>query len=411
MVKQARKLAQQNQLGQAVALYQGVIEAVIEHEDEAMSDEEGELYSVVGDCAGGLGEALAHISAPDLRKRCLDVLLDIYLADLDMGGVGLGDDVPDLIAEHAKPDEKKAIIKKLRAKVSGTAGSNFSNQWRAQSIGSFILELEGDDLDDEQYLRICRQTGRWDDLVERLLSLKRLDEAVAETRKREDYELLKLSDVFVRYKQADVAEQLVLERAPKSKDSRLAEWLRERAIQKKDWAAALKWSKQLFAPYPQFKEYKEIKRYAEKLGRWPEERAQIIAALEKAGNLDFLIQCYLEEKQVDVAIETLRRKKQTQSTIYGYGFYGNPWAIEVAKAAEADYPGEALDIYRAEAEALIVSRSRSYYAQACEYLLRVQALSKRLKQDTAWQVYLVNLIENNKQLRALKDEMKKAGLT
>jgi hypothetical protein len=42
--------------------------------------------------------------------------------------------------------------------------------------------------------------------------------------------------------------------------------------------------------------------------------------------------------------------------------------------------------------------------------VRARALSKRLKQESAWQVYLQNLVESNKQLRALHEEMRKAGL-
>jgi uncharacterized Zn finger protein len=116
----------------------------------------------------------------------------------------------------------------------------------------------------------------------------------------------------------------------------------------------------------------------------------------------------LKEKQVEAAIDVLRRRGASQQPGYFHG--PDSVAIEVAKAAEAEYPGEAFDIYRAHAEAVIQGRSRSYYAEACGYLVRARALSKRLKQEPAWQVYLQNLIEGNKNLRALREEMRKAGL-
>ena len=47
-------------------------------------------------------------------------------------------------------------------------------------MGGLLLDLQADTIDDEAFLLICRQTGRLNDLVDRLLSLNRTDEAVGE---------------------------------------------------------------------------------------------------------------------------------------------------------------------------------------------------------------------------------------
>ena len=73
---------------------------------------------------------------------------------------------------------------------------DFSTGWRRETFGGLLLNLEEDTLDDETYLRICRETGRTGDVVERLLTLGRVDEARREVAQTSDYALLELVDVF-----------------------------------------------------------------------------------------------------------------------------------------------------------------------------------------------------------------------
>ncbi len=67
-------------------------------------------------------------------------------------------------------------------------GEASTTSWRREAYGGFLLDLELDTLDDEAFLRVCRETGRVHDLADRLLSLGRIEEAlqvaraVAETR-------------------------------------------------------------------------------------------------------------------------------------------------------------------------------------------------------------------------------------
>jgi hypothetical protein len=69
------------------------------------------------------------------------------------------------------------------------ADSGTGRDWRRAAYGGILLMLADDDLDDESYLTVCRQTGQESDLVERLLTLDRVDEAVAEAQQATDYVL------------------------------------------------------------------------------------------------------------------------------------------------------------------------------------------------------------------------------
>src|ERR1700688_714400 len=94
-----------------------------------------------------------------------------------------------LTDSYTTPLERQTIaewIRKLLAdKEEVIAGSP------RQAYGGVLLNLEKERLDDDAYLRICRETGRTADLVERLLALGRIDEAVRETQRVDDLALLK----------------------------------------------------------------------------------------------------------------------------------------------------------------------------------------------------------------------------
>ena len=78
-----------------------------------------------------------------------------------------------------------------------------------QAYGSFWLDLQKESLDDETYLRICRETGRTSDLNDRLLTLGRIDEAAREAQQVDDTTLLGLVDLFIQHGQDSEAERLM----------------------------------------------------------------------------------------------------------------------------------------------------------------------------------------------------------
>ena len=197
----------------AASVYQAVAQEVLSHYGE-FEGEGGELGEVVNDCVEGLGRCLASIKDdPVAREGVLHALFNIYHFDVDFGGVGLSDEVPDLILKHATPEERCTVADWVRAVLPPKEKDSWSANWHRQRYGGFLLELEKDKLDDEAYLSICRKTGRLKDLVDRLLSLGQRNEASAEAEKAGDYDLLQLADIFVSYGHGETAEHLVAERA------------------------------------------------------------------------------------------------------------------------------------------------------------------------------------------------------
>src|SRR5205823_13610481 len=145
-------------------------------------------------------------------------------------------------------------------------------------------KLEGDTLDDAQYLRVCREMGRSEELVERLLRLGRQSEAIAELDAAPDHRMLALAELFEQHALGDEAERLVRERAPSAKAvfaGAMYDWLRARAESRGDATAARELARRLFDLEPSLSRFENLQRLTPN-GDWPAVRAEVSAALDRA---------------------------------------------------------------------------------------------------------------------------------
>ncbi len=393
--------AQRQDWPNAATVYQAVIQGVLAQYG-TVDDEGGELHGVVNDCVAGLGNCLAASDDPGQRGTLLRALFDVYHWDVQFGGIEMGYQAPDIVLEQATPQERQRVAGWMRAAIP--QGDTWSSSYRRRAYGGFLLSLEEDELDDEAFLRICRETGRLNDLTNRLLVLGRADEAVAEARQAGDWDLLNLADVFLAHDHADLIERLIRERAPASKDTRLTQWLKKRAEEKGDLAEALTLSEALFWQQPSLNGYCEVREKASALERWPNLRAAILDRLTEGQNYRLLTEIHLNEGEIDEALAAVEQLSRS------------PWGwtsglhIQVARAAEGSRPREAIQLYMAQVARLIDARGRDNYATAAGYLSRVRDLYAHLGEQAVWQRLITGLREQNRALRALKDELNKAGL-
>ncbi|CAG0937370.1 hypothetical protein TFLX_06299 [Thermoflexales bacterium] len=139
--------------------------------------------------------------------------------------------------------------------------------------------------------------------------------------------------------------------------------------------------------------------------RWEQVRPTLLAHLTKAKDYALLTEIYLLEKEIDAALESVEKVK------YAWYAWGHETlSIQVAKAAEQDRPEAALRIYQTTVDKLIAARGRDNYKTATHYLKRMRPLHQRLDQTKAWQTLIARIREKNGALRALKEELDKAGL-
>ena len=385
----------------ASIVYRAVAQGILEHY-EMMPDEEGQLAEVVNRCVEGLGNCLAGRGDDTaLKESCLQTLFDIYRFDVDFGGIGLGEAAPDLILEHATEEEKGAIAGWTRAAMP--QGNSWTDSYHRRVYGHFLLDLEMARLNDDLFLEICRECGLLPDLVDRLLTLGRLDDAIAEAGQAGDYDLLILADIFREHGCAQRVEPLLAARIETSRDDRLVEWLKERHRERGDLAEALALAMRLLEQRPHLARYLEARELSQGLGVWQELRPQLLDGWTAAGEYGLLTDIYLEEGEIDLALKSVNQRKPSF-------LYGMEQLLRVAEAASETHPKAVLDIYRQQAESLIEARGRDNYRQACEILVKVRYLYQQLSQEPVWTGFIAELRERHRRLPALKDELSSAGL-
>jgi uncharacterized Zn finger protein len=144
-------------------------------------------------------------------------------------------------------------------------------------------------------------------------------------------------------------------------------------------------------------------------------RRDLLACLEQARNTSLLIQIALDEGDIDQALQRLQGMAKKDAYGYSYsdpfGYFGfGDVTFEVARAAEETRPRAAIEIYQQFAERLIAMRDRKRYELASTYLVKVRALYEKIGEGETWTRYITALREQHRNLRALKEELARAGL-
>src|SRR5437870_10983218 len=273
------------------------------YEEEQYYPEEEGLDELVGKCIVALGNCLADKLADRVaREKIIEVLFDIYQHDLRAGNsLGFTTSASEQLVEYTTPLERQTIAAWIRDVLTDEEEEVSGSQRKA--YGKFLLDLEKDTLDDEAYLRICRETGRTSDLVDRLLTLGRIDEAARETQRVDDLAFLGLVDLFIQHGQDAVAERMVRVRIKEKPALHLLEWLQKYYRDRGNHVAELEIAETLFRTQPYLRRYQELRDLARQLGRWETLRPELLAFLEQTSNTTLLIQVALDEGDIDHALQ------------------------------------------------------------------------------------------------------------
>jgi uncharacterized Zn finger protein len=318
------------------------------------------------------------------------------------GVYGFSDEIPENILTLASAKEKQKVVEWLRQVLSD--GVSLMSNYHLQELGGFLLELQESELDDESYIQICRETGRQRDLIDRLLSLNRINEAIAAATSAADYELLQLANLFVLHNKTEYGEKLIASRIKISKNVDLTTWLKDRAEKRGDIVKALKYARIAFWKRPSTSFYTEMRQLAHKLDQWETIREECLKRLWEEKKYSVLVEIYLLEGDIDLALEMLKLHKNT------HRWEGPSLALKVAQEADKSHPYESIRLYAEVADQLISRRGRGNYTAAVDYLLTIRRIYKQIDDEKSWEIYITELREKNKRLPAMKDEFDKAGL-
>jgi uncharacterized Zn finger protein len=406
---------------------------------ENYADENGDLSDLVSRADGNLAACLkAQEALPakrqlaaEERERLIDALFSIWHAGIDNEGFELGKEGPEAIAAHATPDEQKRISNRLRPMLLPPNAENWQRANQNRSVLWFLSLLKGDaGLSDEALLVEYRNAELWDETVDLLIERGRMDEAISIATRRltAAASILPFVDRLVATGDADRITQaisLVDDRLWEQEgrnvrdDQALREWLEHRYVEFGPPDKALAISLDRFKATPAKTTYDAVKSAAHLPGHaenpWPALRKELIATLRKLDNWYGLIDIHLAEGEVEDALKALRKTEKgsrSRSAALGYA-WASPWGsydTRVADAAAADFPDDAIRIYKNLADQLIAARSRKNYTAAAEYLRRAMRTLERHGRGEEWATLITGVREQNKSLRALKEELDILGL-
>jgi hypothetical protein len=250
--------------------------------------------------------------------------------------------------------------------------------------------------------------------IDRLLTRGRVAEAERATQPVDDERLLGLADLFLEHKQDAVAERLVRARLKEKPAIHVLEWLQKYYQDRGNRMAELEVTDRLLRTQPSLRHYQELRGLAKQLDRWESVHPEVLAFLEQAQNTALLIQIALDEGEIDTALQLLKSMATKDSYGYtytsGHAYYSFNIDLDVARAAEATRPREAIQLYQQRAERLIAQRDRKNYQAACTYLTKMRSLYEKLGEQGTWTRYMATLREQHRNLRALKEELTNAGL-
>jgi len=412
--------AERDQLADATTIYRLLIEETCDHYPD-FNDEEGELATVITESTDRLGTLLEDTDDEALRETILSCLLDVCLWDLDLGGYGFSDWAYDLLIEQTSPDEKRRLADTVRASlpdpedtaeeddrifILSSSGGSWSSDWKREALGGLLIDLIGDTLDDDAYLRLCRRTNRLTDLVDRLLTRYRLDDALDAARSASDYDLYRLASTFARHDADEAFHDLVLDRLDDNPDRRLVEWARDYAEEHDHPDRTLDLSRQLFWSRKSEGTYKRLRADAQAVGKWDTVQSDVHDRLRENGDYALLTRLHLSNDDVEAALKTVVK---VGSSPWQYG--GTSLKMDVADAAEETHPEEAIRLYTDRARTLIEQRGRSNYADAGDLLVRVKTLYDRMDDLDTWQSFIDALHDDElHRLPAAQDEFEKRDL-
>lgn len=126
----------------AVAVFAGVADGVTDKlKIYQYFDEEGYVSEIVTECVEDLGICLEHETDLAARNTAVMTLTAVYEADTDFfGGIGLSDEVPEIIIKLANDDEKRIVAAKLDKLLKKGDRSDYES-WSYERHKDFLDSL------------------------------------------------------------------------------------------------------------------------------------------------------------------------------------------------------------------------------------------------------------------------------
>ncbi|MBN1656956.1 MAG: hypothetical protein JXA93_01070 [Anaerolineae bacterium] len=361
-------------------------------------DGNGDVSSAVSDCIEGLAVCLEKVEDAKTRQPWLEVLLAAYFEDVRQGGIDYLGSADGHLLEQATDEEWRWIDKEVREEIDRR------ENWGRTTLVGFLtarLEMTGQEKEADDFVLAH---GTAEQRAYLLLNRGRIEEAIEVARQHFAGRPGLVIDFANRLEDAGHAETArgyMAEQVDDPYGSHYRLWLAAHYEEHGDLEAALALRQHQFEKEPRHEIYLTLQRLGQQTGVWEQLRPSLLARLDPHRHASLLITIALDEGDVARALDLVSQPR----------VYCDPGTlVRVAQAAEVEHPLAALKIYYDQAERAIAGRSRAAYAVAAERLARVRDLHRQLGEESLWQEYIARLRNEHRRLRALKEELDRAGL-
>ncbi|WP_154017841.1 SWIM zinc finger family protein [Candidatus Protochlamydia phocaeensis] len=405
----ADQLVEEGAIEEGVRVNQVLIQHILNYLDEH-GDPWGSLAKEVKGSVQSLEKALKELpESHPMRLRGLQVLFRLIEEQLYRDYAIGAEEAKRVILERANSSERERVISWIHA-IQAAYQPSSDREGEESGLEDFLIDLQRDKLEPEVYLSHYRQTGQVQKLVDSLLALKMPEEALRAAKQREYLsQTLSIANIFLTHGQKEMAEQLVLDFLKERSDFQSLRWLKKFYQENEKQEQALKYALKVFYASPQFSYYQDVRDLAEPLEQWTRVRQEILEHLSDLHYSLLLLEIYLDEKDLVRAIDVFN-----QHLLRGQGLFKDIHytllALRLASEARHKHPLIALKIYQDAVQELVEERNRENYQKACDYLKLIRSIYKDLQQEEGWEIYFKTFMQAFRRLKALKDEIQRAGL-
>lgn len=371
--------------------------------------------------------------APAARRDWLASLWETDKAMAHLDYLEMPKAARDLLVAYAPDDLWNEIEAEIRAQLGQTPrqagfvgfqharGVVFQHvaagdDWKRQELVDFLtarLEKRGRKAEIEVLLAELGTTSQQFDL-----KLKNRDFAGAAKLASEFYgdsssELLPRATQLDEAGAQDLAIELVLNVQKRRSDFLLVEWLADWYLRAENGVEAQRYATILFAGQASEENFGRLKRAVELTGDWESQYEAVENEVKAKAGKDIW-----GDRAPDVALKMAIFDAKPARILDRFALIPKQkrahWLDMIATSCEAEMPENALKLWRELAEWTIENRNpdgaRKSYQLAAQALKRARAMHKKLGTMGEWIDYIHTLREVYSKLRALQDELKKAGL-
>ncbi len=117
-------------------------------------DHDGELTWVLTRISKIVGAALRDLEGRR-GEQALELLMDLLAWDIRQGGIMTLDRIAERALDTLSEKEREAAVSRARQEMEDLP----RDKWGFQTWGRRLIQWQRDELDDDNYLDLCRETG------------------------------------------------------------------------------------------------------------------------------------------------------------------------------------------------------------------------------------------------------------